>query len=407
MAACLLGGQIATTLQSEIMRLAVLRFFKRFPARQAAGWAVRLAVLLGAFASLAPPPPYVIIGPPQQVQTEHPITCVHTRLTDEVEEWKIQRSLELTREMGASTIVEFFPWAYIETAQGSYSWEHSDEIVAHAQANGLTIIARLGLVPDWVYPPQQLGQPQNTLNYLTPDHFPEFASFVQAFAAHYRGKIDHLIIWNEPNLAFEWGYQAVDPAAYVQMLKLAYAAAKQGNPDVDVMAAGPAPTLEPVGSPFGMNDLDYLQRFYAAGGAPYFDSMSIHAYGLKFSPDDPPAPDVLNFRRVELIHQIMVDHGDGGKPVYITESGWNDHPRWTKAVRPGQRIEYTIDAFKYAEANWPWVKRVCIWALRYPAPTNSYPDYYTLITPDFTLKPIYLAIQAWARGLPSPDQPLP
>ncbi len=176
---------------------------------------------------------------------------------------------------------------------------------------------------------------------------------------------------------------------------------------VIVLAAGPAPTLEPVGSPFGMNDLEFLRQFYAAGGAAYFDAMAIHAYGLKFPPDDPPAPDVLNFRRAELLHQMMVDNGDGQKPVYITESGWNDHPRWTKAVRPGQRITYTIDAFKYAEANWPWVKNLCVWALRYPAATNSYPDYYTLITPDFTLKPIYDEIRAWARGETPPDQPGP
>lgn len=386
------------------MRLAFRRFLNRFPARTTARWAVRLALLAGIFASLAPPRPYVVVGPPQAVETQHPIACVHTRLTDEVDEWKIQRSLELTREIGATTIIEFFPWAYIESRQGFFAWEHSDQIVAHAQANGLTVIARLGLVPDWVYPPVEAGQTQNTLNYLTPDHFPEFASFVEAFAAHYRGKIDHIIIWNEPNLAFEWGYQAVDPAQYAEMLKLAYPAAKQGNPDVTIMAAGPAPTLEPVGSPFGMNDLEYLKRFYADGGGAYFDAMSIHAYGLKFPPDDPPAPDVLNFRRVELIHQMMIDHGDGQKSVYITESGWNDHPRWTKAVRPGQRIAYTIDAFKYAEANWPWVKRLCVWTLRYPAATNSYPDYYTLITPEFTLKPIYDSIRAWARGEALPEQ---
>jgi hypothetical protein len=123
-------------------------------------------------------------------------------------------------------------------------------------------------------------------------------------------------------------------------------------------------------------------------------SQFAQSYGLKFPVDDPPAPDVLNFRRVELIRQIMVDHGDGGKNIYITESGCNDHPRWTKAVRPGQRITYTVDAFNYVEANWPWAERLCIWALRDPAPT-SFPDYYTLITPDFTLKPSTIA---WARS---------
>jgi polysaccharide biosynthesis protein PslG len=380
------------------MHVTLGRFLNHFPSPLALKWIVRLALLAGIFASLTPPRAYVVIGPPQVVQTQHPITCVHTRLTDEVEEWKIQRSLELTREMGATTIVELFPWAYVEAEQGQYNWKHSDLIVQHAQAQGLTIIARLGLVPDWVYPTSDASQTHVTLNYLTPDHFQDFANFVEQFAAHYQGQIDHIIIWNEPNLAFEWGYQTVRADQYVELLKLAYIAARRGNPAITVLAAGPAPTLEPVGSPYGTNDLDYLKQFYAAGGRAYFDVLAVHSYGLKFPPDDPPAADVLNFRRVELDRQIMVANGDAHKPIYITESGWNDHPRWTKAVRPGQRITYTIDAFKYTEANWPWVERLCVWALRYPAPTNSYPDYYTLITPDFMLKPIYEEIRAWARG---------
>src|SRR5690606_19386655 len=124
----------------------------------------------------------------------------------------------------------------------------------------------------------------------------------------------------------------------------------------------------------------------------------VHTYGFKFPPGDPPAPDVLNFRRAELLRDIMVAYGDADKPVFITESGWNDHPRWTRAVRPGQRITYTLDALAYAEDNWPWAEQVCLWAFRYPAPTQSYPDYFTLVGPDFTPRPIYTAIQAWARG---------
>ena len=93
-----------------------------------------------------------------------------------------------------------------------------------------------------------------------------------------------------------------------------------------------------------------------------------------------------------------LDHSISSKPLMITESGWNDHPRWTKAVRPGQRILYTIDAIEYAEENWPWVDSVCVWAFRYPVQTRSYPDYYTLVANDFTPKPIYSELQAWARG---------
>ena len=49
-------------------------------------------------------------------------------------------------------------------------------------------------------------------------------------------------------------------------------------------------------------------------------------------------------RRVELLRAVMEHYGDSAKPVYITESGWNDDPRWTYAVRPGQRILYTVAA---------------------------------------------------------------
>ena len=41
----------------------------------------------------AKPRPIIVIGPPHQVQTVNPKMGVHTRLTDEVEEWKIQRTL--------------------------------------------------------------------------------------------------------------------------------------------------------------------------------------------------------------------------------------------------------------------------------------------------------------------------
>jgi polysaccharide biosynthesis protein PslG len=370
--------------------------------RSVLSWLLRVLIMVGAFEATNLPGVHVTLGPQQTVETQHPITCVHTRLTDEVEAWKIQRSLQLVREMGAPTIVEFFPWAYIEGNKGHYDWRHSDLIVAHARQQGLTIIARLGLVPDWAFAKTDDPATIYPANLLTPDHVPDFAAFVEAFTHRYQGQIGAIIVWNEPNLSFEWGYQPVDPQRYVDLLTATYPAAHRGNPDVVVLGGALSPTLEPVGSQYGMNDLEYLRRIYGLGAGAYFDALAVHAYGLKFPPDDPPAPEALNFRRVELVRQIMIEFGDAKKPVFITESGWNDHPRWTKAVRPGQRITYTITALEYAEKNWLWARSVCIWTLRYPAPTRSYPDYYQLVTPDFTRLPIYDALQAWARESTQP-----
>lgn len=359
-------------------------------------WFVRAAVAWTILVRLSPAPPRAPLGTPQEVQTVKPIVCVHTRLIDEVYEWKIQHSLQMVREMGANTIVEFFPWAYAEPAPDQYDWTSFDRIVKHARNQGLHIIARMGLVPAWARPDKN-GQ-NTTLNYLPDESFDEFAEFVASFAERYAGVVDHIIIWNEPNLSFEWGYRQVDPAAYVRLLKAVYAPVHAANLNVVILAAPLAPTLEPPGSPNGLDDLLYLEAIYKAGAAPYFDALAMHTYGFTEPPEAPPASDALNFRRAELLHNIMLRYDEPDKQVYITESGWNDNPRWTKAVRPSLRVAYTVNAFQWAEENWPWLDKLCVWALRYPISTRSYPDNFTLLTADFQPKPIYTAIQAYARG---------
>lgn len=336
----------------------------------------------------------------QRVETAKPQVCLHTLLENEVEEASILRSLELVRELGATTIVQFFPWAYVEREPGRYHWRLTDRIVRHAEKQGLRVIARLGLVPDWA----RDGQTE-TLNYLTPASFPAFAEYAAAFAERYAGSVDHLIIWNEPNLSFEWGFQPVDPARYVRLLEASYAPVKQANPQAVVLAGALAPTLEPPGSGAGLNELDFLQAMYDLGAGEYFDALAIHSYGFREPPEAEPAPDRLNFRRSELLRQIMVANGDGQKPVIITESGWNDHPRWTQAVRPSQRSAYTVRAFEFAEQNWDWLEHLCIWALRYPADVYSYPDNFTLVSADFVAKPIYSALQDYARGWAQGETP--
>lgn len=370
---------------------------------QIIAWGIRIYLLWTLIQSFKPAPPRAPLMPPQTVETTQPGLCVHTRLIDEVDEWKIQRTLIMVREMGAPTIVEFFPWAYIEGTRGQYSWAQADRIIRHAQNQGLKVIARMGFVPAWARNDPQ--ETSTTLNTLPPESYDEFASFVAAFAARYAGTVDHIIIWNEPNLAFEWGYQTVDPVGYAHLLEAVYEPAHAANPNVVILAAGLAPTLEPRGSPHGLDDVLYLEDLYAAGAADYFDALAVHTYGFTHAPDEPPAPDAVNFRRAELLRDIMIRYNDEETPIYITETGWNDHPRWTLAVSPAQRIAYTIGAFEWMNTHWDAVEAMCIWMFRLPAATFSYPDYFTLVGVDFQPKPIYSALQAYARG-EIHDQPL-
>ena len=80
-----------------------------------------------------------------------------------------------------------------------------------------------------------------------------------------RAGSNHIVIWNEPNLAFEWGYRPPDPAAMPSCLRMAYARAKEANPEIQVLAAGLAPTWPRRAASGAWTISIYLQRMYDAG----------------------------------------------------------------------------------------------------------------------------------------------
>jgi len=362
--------------------------------RYVAYWGIRVSLVIVLLTMLVPSQPRAIITPIPYSPPPQPHVCVHTRLIDEVFEWKIQQSLQMTREMGATKIVEFFPWVYFEgRGKGQFDWQRADMIMRHAENQHLQVIARMGFVPEWAR--QTDDDIPTTFNTLPADSYIDFAEFVLAFGQRYENTISELIIWNEPNLALEWGFNIPDPVAYTELVQVTYPLVKDALPDIPIAVGALAPTLEPEGSPNGLNDLIFLEAMYDAGLQGYFDKLAVHNYGFTQPADQEPAPDALNFRRVELLRDIMLENGDADKPIIITEFGWNDHLRWANAVRPAQRAQYTIDAYVMAE-SWDWLEHLCVWVLRYPVDTQSYPDNFTLITTDFIRKPIYYAIQSYA-----------
>lgn len=327
--------------------------------------------------------------PPLRLFARHPKVGIHTRLTDEVEPAKIRRTLDMVVAMGASWVVEYFPWSYLEPDPGRYNWTHADLVINAAVDRGLTLVARVDMPPDWARPDN------STARYLDASAYPLFARFLAAFTARYRRKVGYLVVWNEPNTSFEWGYRPPDPAGYAAMLQTVYPAVKAANPEMLVVSAGLAQTLSPGG--LAVNDLSYLAALYAAGAAPYFDILGAHPYGDVQPADAPPDPQQLNFQRVRLQREIMVRHGDSAKPVLITEAGWNDAPRWTHAVSPAARIRNTIEAYRLGE-TWPWLLALCMWEFRLPQRAGTAQDYFTFVETDFTPREIYDAVKAYALG---------
>ena len=121
-----------------------------------------------------------------------------------------RRTVDMVGAMGAGWLVEYFPWAYMEPERGKFDWAHSDMVVGAAHSRGLKVVARLDMVPGWARPAD------STPRYLGEDGYQNYAKFAAAFASRYRGEVHDIVVWNEPNVNFEWGYQAVDAASYAQ-----------------------------------------------------------------------------------------------------------------------------------------------------------------------------------------------
>jgi hypothetical protein len=352
---------------------------------------VALAAVLFAAGLLAASPPEAFAREAAAAgQSAVPILGVHTRLTDEVEEWKIRRTMQMVREMGATWAVEYFPWTYIEGSKGRYDWVHADQVVDAAADAGVRLIARVDNVPQWARPP---GSSDRFADERT---IREYADFIFAFVRRYQGRIAHLIIWNEPNTSNEWGFRPVDPEGYTRLLRAAYLRAKEADPAILVLPGAMAPTTER--SRDALDDLEFWRRMYAAGAKDAFDVMNIHAYGLRSAPEEAAAPGAINFRRAALIRELMVSNGDGAKRVMITEAGWNDHPRWTKAVGVQQRSDYTVRSIQIAEREWPWLDALCFWTFRLPFPARNYNDNYTFVDQEFRPRPVYEAVRAYVDG---------
>jgi len=322
-----------------------------------------------------------------------------------------ERDLKLVRDAGFTWVKQHFPWAFIEgERRGVFDWQEADRIVEAVNRAGLKLIARVDMQPAWarvdrVFP--IVGPP---------DRVADWGDFLYAMSQRYKGRIHGYQIWNEPNLAREWGNQPPSAAEYVRLLKVAHQAIKLGDPDALVITAGLSPTTDT--SDNARADVLYLQEMYDAGAKPWFDLLGVNAAGFKAPPEMDPAevarrPDLTNhdpspeqlkrsyaFRHVEDLRRIMEQNGDGDKRVAILEMGWTSDPRpdspytW-HSVSEQEKADYLARAVAYAREHWaPWLGPMMIWTLADPAWTPEQEQYYWAITtPQGEPRPAYDALR--------------
>jgi len=326
-----------------------------------------------------------------------PMCGIHTIRADD-------RALALIREAGCSWVVQVFDWSEIEPLPGEYFWEYPDAVVRACQYYRSNLVVRLDHPPDWAL---------SSVGDDLPVDADAYAAFVSCVAERYHGRVRAYIIWNEPNLTEEWGGQPPDPAAYVELLRVAYAAVKEGDPGAFVVSAGLAPTNHR--DETAMDDRIYLQGMYEAGADQAFDILGAHPYGFAYPPEDPRhAHQGLNFARLLDLREIMVQNDDGHKPVWATEVGWTtevtDEERAWLRVSEEQQAAYLRGAFEKAREEWPWLEMIAVWNLSAGLQADDEKRGYSIVDDAYRPSPAYVALTAMPKRkapgrvtLPQPD----
>lgn len=318
-----------------------------------------------------------------------------------------ERDLGRVKDLGFGWVKQVFAWRDLEGGgKGAFDWYRADRIVDLAEAAGLDLLVRLDHQPRWAQDP--------SVPELLPDAPPanneDFGDYCFALASRYRGRIRAYEVWNEPNLAREWGGQPPDPVAYTGLLKACYLGIKRGDPDALVISAGLAPTgtYDETALPHEV----FYQGMYDAGASAYFDLLGAHAPGFmnppERSPDEVEADPALGlrwltFRHVEDIRRVMIANGDAGKQIAITEMGWTTDTQnpiysWF-AVTEEQKADYLVRAYTYAREHWaPWIGLMSSVYIADPDWTPANEQYFWAVTrPDGTPLPAYEALKGMEK----------
>ncbi len=341
--------------------------------------------------------------------------------------WKEEiadRDLGLVEDADFRWVKQEIPWREVEgSGKDQWQWTASDRIMGQIDAHQLKVITRLSTQPAWAAPNTPLPEVS------PPDDLQDFYDYVYAVADRYKGRIDAYQIWNEPNLAREWGGRPPNPAEYVEMLKVSYKAVKAADPNAIVISAGMAPTTRH--DDYAMPDSYFIQGMYDAGAAAYFDVLGVHAPGYKSSPEADPgevaadpiltngdlAPEELRrvyaFRRVEDLRALMVENGDEAKKVVILEFGWTvepreDSPYYWHRVDPITQAQYFERAYLYAIENWqPWIGTMSLIYVSNPGwHINQEETYWSIVYPyypELRAAPAYYGLKKQQKVPPAID----
>lgn len=325
-----------------------------------------------------------------------PILGVNAELTQYTSD-ELRYQLNLMQEANIHWVRQLVHWNEIEPVQGEYDWEKWDEIIAIlTEFPQIELVAVLVDAPQWA-----IENPSDPTSQRTapPDNPQTYGDFAGVFSKRYADTIRYYQIWDEPNITLGWGNLPPNATHYVAMLQSAYIAIHANDPSAQVIVAGFAPTIEKRFDNY--NEFDFMQMVYANGAKEFADAWAGMPYGFEHTPQDRTTDvNYLNMSRFVMLREIMVENGDGQKPLWASAWGWNALPEnWDgrpsiwRDVTQADQIQYTLDAIARAEREWTWLGGMILYHWQPDAPHDDPRWGFSVMGQNDEITPFYEALK--------------
>lgn len=319
-----------------------------------------------------------------------------------------QRTADMVKQSGFGWVRFMLSWASFERNPGQWDPLPVDRVIDEMNAQGLNILIVVAKAPEW-------AQSEDADTYL--NNMLEFEQFMSFVADRYKGKVQAWEIWNEQNLAHEWGGR-VNPNEYLQMLEVGSRAVRAADPEATVVFGGLTPNgiLDPA---VAVDDLNYLNLMYSLSGGAFsdwFDVLGVHLNSTHNSPDEMYPDNVSGenegwndhpsffFRRAEQLREAMIANGDEDKMMWITEFGWtteNQAPGYEYGVNNSEQdvADYLTRSLEIATSEWDFVSGAFVWNLNWSTLADPSDEKFpwSALNADWSPRPAFEALSNFPK----------
>lgn len=198
-------------------------------------------------------------------------------------------------------------WAKCEKEKGIYDFAWLDSIVDHLLKRGILPWFNVGY-GNPLYMPEV---PNETAVGCVPLFYGEEAltawkNFVAALAEHYRTRVTHFEIWNEPNVKDFWYPESPNAAKYAEFIKITAPIIRSAVPDAKIAAD--------ISCPY---EVDFIEVLFDHIDKDDIDVFTYHAYST--------VPEFKYPQVVALLRRMLDERGMQKVELWQGEAGY---PSW-------------------------------------------------------------------------------